>query len=137
MEHEVRVRETTAALAGAVNRGDAAHAASLYVEDARLLASAAEPIAGRGAIRSYWQAGVELGVVLRLEPLEVELAGPFAVEIGRYAFSLGGDGVGEPVDRGTYLVLHRRQADGSWRRSVDVFNPDGPAAALESGKEAT
>jgi hypothetical protein len=28
---------------------------------------------------------------------------------------------------GTYLVLHTQAADGSWRRAVEVFNPDEPA----------
>lgn len=124
MEHEARIREAAVAFAGALNRGDAAHAACLYAEDARLLAPAAGSIAGRRAIESYWQEGVALGVALELEPTELELAGPLAVEIGRYAFSLDADGSAETVDRGTYLVLHRRQPDGSWRRSVDVFNPD-------------
>jgi uncharacterized protein (TIGR02246 family) len=135
VEHESRIRESTAAFAAAVNRGDAEHAAGLYSEDARLLPPAADPIAGRLAIASYWRAGVALGVAVLLEPAELQLVGPFALEIGRYAFSLA-DRPAEPVDRGTYLVLHRRQADGSWRRSVDVFSPGGPAARPETKEEA-
>ena len=30
------------------------------------------------------------------------------------------------ADSGKYVVLHRRQRDGTWRRAVDVFNPDLP-----------
>jgi ketosteroid isomerase-like protein len=26
---------------------------------------------------------------------------------------------------GRYLLVHRREADGSWRRAVETFNPDG------------
>jgi ketosteroid isomerase-like protein len=61
----------------------------------------------------------------------VESSNGVAVETGRYVLA-GGAVV---LDRGKYLVLHRRQADGSWRRAVDVFNPDVPAAARPQPEE--
>jgi hypothetical protein len=33
------------------------------------------------------------------------------------------------VVHGSYVVLHTQADDGSWRRAVEVFNPDGPATA--------
>ena len=115
MEHE----NPSAELATAVTSGDAAGAAALYAADARLLAPAAEVIAGRSEIEAYWRAGISLGLsYLELEPVDVDLMGSLAVEIGRYTVSLE-----DRLDRGTYLVLHRRQDNGSWRRAVEVFNP--------------
>jgi hypothetical protein len=32
------------------------------------------------------------------------------------------------VDAGKYVVIHRRQPDGSWRYGVDIFNSSRPAA---------
>lgn len=51
------------------------------------------------------------------------------IEIGRYAVAAKVARNGRIVDRGTYLVLHAQAADGSWRRSVDVFNGDEPITA--------
>ena len=133
---ETEVRETSAALAEALTRGDAPGAASLYEEDAKLLAPRAKLVAGRAEVEAYWRTGITLGVSrLELETLELEPMGEVAVEIGRYAIVVSADR-GEPVvDRGKYLALHRQQADGSWRRAVDVFNPDGRTPARRTRKE--
>jgi ketosteroid isomerase-like protein len=65
---------------------------------------------------------------IELTTLELERAGSAVIEIGRYVISLLGDRTGPVADRGKYLVLHRRQHDGRWGRSVEVFNPDRPPA---------
>lgn len=117
---------TTAALARAIELGDASEVAGLYDPDATLLTAAAELIAGPVDIASYWRAGIALGVSrLDLDAVELHVADGVATEVGRYALAFG-DGAA-PVDRGKYVVLHRRQPDGSWRRGVEVFNPDAPA----------
>ena len=122
---ETEVRRATAAFADALSRGDAAGAAALYAEDAKLLAPKAELVAGRAEIEAYWRTGVALGVSrLELETIELELAGALAVELGSYAILVSAER-GEPlVDSGKYLALHKQQRDGSWRRAVDVFNPE-------------
>lgn len=122
---ETAVRRATAAFADALSRGDAAGAAALYAEDAKLLAPKAELVAGRAEIEAYWRTGIALGVSrLELETIELELAGALAIELGRYAILVSAER-GEPlVDSGKYLALYKQQRDGSWRRAVDVFNPD-------------
>jgi uncharacterized protein (TIGR02246 family) len=120
----------TATLADALARGDAAAAASLYADDGRLLTSAAELLSGRGEIEEYWRAGLAFGLSrLDLQPIELHVTGRIAIEIGRYAVALEADGVAE---RGKYLVLHRLQPDGTWRRGVDVFNPYTPRDRKEA-----
>lgn len=111
--------------------------AALYVDNARLLAPGAKLVAGRAEIEAYWQTGIPLGVSgLELEAVELESVGGVAVEIGRYALVVSPDRGNSVVDRGTLLAPHRQQADGSWRRAVDAFNPDGrsQAAAVEAEK---
>ena len=121
------VRNAAVALVDALARGDAADAAALYAEDGKLLTPAARLIEGRGQIEAYWRAGISVGLSgIELEVEEVETGPEFAVEIGRYAFTLAVEAGGPTVDRGKYVVLHRRQPDGSWRRGVEVFNPDAP-----------
>lgn len=120
----------TAILADALARGDAAAAASLYADDGRLLTSAAELLSGRGEIEAYWRAGIAFGLSrLDVQPIELRVTGRIAIEIGRYAVALQDDGVAES---GKYLVLHRLQPDGTWRRGVDVFNPHTPGDHKEA-----
>src|SRR5581483_4486018 len=120
------VRNAADAFAEALGRGSAADAAALYAVDGRLLTPAARLIEGRHQIEAYWRAGLAVGLSgVELEAVEFETGGDFAIEIGRYAFTLAIDGGGPTVDRGKYVVLHRRTTDGTWCRLVDVFNPDG------------
>jgi uncharacterized protein (TIGR02246 family) len=116
------IRHATSALADALARGDAGGAAALYTDDGKLLTPGAELLAGRSQIEEYWRAGIAMGLSsVRLDVDRLEVVGGFAVEIGRYTLALADSAV---ADSGKYVVLHGRQPDGSWRRAVDVFNPD-------------
>jgi ketosteroid isomerase-like protein len=117
--------DAAAELSDALRAGDAARAAAAYAADGKLLSPAATLVSGRSEIESYWRAGLAVGLSsLELRPLELVVLDGLAVVVGRYAIELG-----PLTDRGKYLALHRRQADGAWRRAVDVFNPDVPGAA--------
>jgi ketosteroid isomerase-like protein len=130
------VREATFALADALARGDAVAAAQLYVDDGKLLSPSAELISGRLDIEAYWRAGIAFGLAgIELDAEDLEVVDGVAIEIGRYVLAVEGDGDASVRDSGKYLVLHRRDGDGAWRRAVDVFNPDVPAAARHQTKE--
>ncbi len=128
MENEIL--EETAALVTALERGDVAAAGDIYADGARLLASSAELIQGRAEIESYWRAGIDLGLSgLAFERRVLEEIGGTVLELGRYAVSVQGKSSAPLVEHGSYLVLHAQTADGSWRRAVEVFNPDEPKPA--------
>jgi uncharacterized protein (TIGR02246 family) len=117
MGDEIRSHAFTAALA----RGDAASAASLYAADGALLTADAELLRGREEIGSYWREGIALGLRhLELDQVEVRELGDAAVELGRYVLV-----VDDASERGRYVVVHRREADGAWRRAVEVYNAEG------------
>jgi uncharacterized protein (TIGR02246 family) len=124
---ETTIAETSAAFVAALNEGDAKAACAVYADDARLLAPSAELMHGREAIEAFWRAGLEAGVAeVELETLELERHDGMAYEIGRYALWLRPLNDAAVVDRGRYVLVHERQQDGSWRRAVEMFNPDGP-----------
>jgi ketosteroid isomerase-like protein len=117
---EKGLTEAQAAFAAALVRSDAAEAAALYAVGARLLTPSSELLGGRLEIEAFWQAGLAVGLTdVELTTLELHLYDEIALEYGRYVLAAP-----EGTDRGKYVVLHRREADGVWRRAVDLFNPD-------------
>jgi uncharacterized protein (TIGR02246 family) len=108
----------------ALEKGDAAAMASVYAPDARLMPPGVPTATGRG-IQDVWQSFLDMGVTggaLRTDTLE-EL-GDTAIEVGRYEIRVGTD----VADSGKYVVVHRRQPDGSWRFGIDIWNSDRPAS---------
>jgi ketosteroid isomerase-like protein len=102
-------------------RGDIVSACAVYAEGARLVAPSAELVEGREAIERFWKAGLDSGIAaVDLDALEVERGVGLAYEIGRYTLWLGA----EAAEHGAYVLVLEREADGSWRRAVEMFNPD-------------
>jgi ketosteroid isomerase-like protein len=123
------ILDETAALATALERGDVTAAGELYTDDARLLAASAQSLHGRREIEAYWRAGIELGLSsISFETRVLEKIDGGTLELGRYVVSLE-SGSTPAVEQGAYVVLHTQTDDGSWRRAVEVFDPDGPASA--------
>jgi ketosteroid isomerase-like protein len=117
-----------AAFVAALEDRDAGAASEAYTEDATLVPPVSGLVRGRGAIQAFWQAGLDAGMLgAELESIEVGERSELAFEIGRYALRLrpAEGGGGDVVDRGTYVHVHERQPDGSWRRAVEMFSPAG------------
>jgi ketosteroid isomerase-like protein len=121
---EAATAEARTAFTAALRNGDAKAASRVYAAGAKLLAPSSATMEGREAIEAFWQTGVEAGVSeVELEVLELECRTGLAYEIGRYALHLHADG-STVVDRGKYLLVLAQQEDGTWRRAVEMFNPD-------------
>jgi ketosteroid isomerase-like protein len=121
------IRRAQDAFVAALEDGDATAASASYTPDARLLAPSAELFRGRPAIERFWRAGVDTGIAqVRLETLELVRRYGLAYEIGRYAHGLRPSDGAPIVDRGTFVRVHERQADGSWLWALEMFNPGSP-----------
>ncbi len=112
---EAFVRHVNAGNADELVRG-------FYAEDATLLPPDHPMARGYEQIRSAVQGLLDAGFRdLSLETVTVDASGDLAYRIGRYR-------LGQPTpDRGKFVEVHRRQADGSWRCVADMFSSDGPA----------
>jgi uncharacterized protein (TIGR02246 family) len=101
----------------ASNEGDAEALTGLYADDAVLLPPDHEPIQGRAAIADYWRQGTDPG--LEVSTLRIEVDGDIGYLIGRYNLPATAE---EPADSGKYVLCLRRQADGAWKLTADIWN---------------
>ncbi len=105
-----------------LEKGDAAAVASVYGAGAKLLPPGMPAVSGP-AIQQFWQGAVDSGLSGgSLATVSFEEHGDVAVEEGEYTIRAGG----EVADHGKYVVVHRRQDDGSWRFGVDIWNSSRP-----------
>ena len=93
-----------------------------YAEDATLLPPDHAMVRGHEQIRDTIRGLLDVGVGdISIETAMVDVSGDLAYRIGRYR-------LGKPApERGKFVEVHRRQADGSWRCVADIFNSDGGA----------
>ena len=116
------VEATVDRYVAASNEGDAEGLAELYAEDALLLPPDHEPIHGREAIVEFWRQGTDAG--LEVSTLRLEVDGDVAYMVGRYRLPPTED---EVADSGQYVLCLKRQADGAWKLTADIWNGSGEA----------
>lgn len=114
----------------AVANQDVAAVLGFYDDNARLLPPNSQLLEGKSAIGAFFQSMLDAGVKsLELESLDVLEAGDVTIDVGRYRLSMEPAGAGLIEDVGKYVVVFRRQPDGSHRMIIDTFNSDLPAPA--------
>ncbi len=110
------------------NKDAAALVSAFYAADAQLLPPNAPLISGTEAIRQFWQGVLDAGGAdVTLDTTLVEMSGELAYGIGQYSFTPPAASGGRTHERGKYLVVYRRQSDGSWKVGADMFSSDQPA----------
>lgn len=120
-----RIEETNAEFMAAVRSGDAAKVASLYAEDCVILPPNSERIEGLAGARALFDGMMAQGpTALALATDTVTELGDTAYEVGRYTMKVQPAGAPAMDDRGKYVVIWKRQADGAWKLAVDIWNSD-------------
>lgn len=108
--------------------GDIDSMLSLYTEDAISLPNYGPRLDGTEAMRRHFDEMEAAGMkVLTFEsaPSDVWEAGKQVVEIGTYAISLEMQGAPEPIeDKGKYMTVYVRDADGSLKIKAETWNTD-------------
>jgi ketosteroid isomerase-like protein len=109
----------------AMARSDSANAAQ-YTESAVFMPPNQPAVEGRAAIQAWFKAFPPV-TAFRLNVIEVDGHGDVAYTRGKYAMTIAAAGKRPAVsDHGKFLAVHRRQADGSWLMTDDIFNSDVP-----------
>ncbi len=122
---DVAIRQATADFAAAALANDADAMANLYTEDALFMPPNEPATVGKDAIRTRLAADTFQTFTLQVS--SVEGRGDLAYSHGTYAIRFQPGNEGEFIDdTGKWLVVHRKQADGSWLTIADMYNSDQP-----------
>jgi ketosteroid isomerase-like protein len=97
----------------------------LYVSDALVLRSNYPPIRGAAAVREFFFGALDAGLgEVEVEPLRVDVVGDFAYEAGRCKALIPSSTGKRREERGKYLWVFARQANGEWKLAADCWSSD-------------
>ena len=127
---ERKIRETDMAWSKAGAAKDLERMLAFFADGASELAPNAPIATGKEALRKVWSHYFATpGFSISWQPTRVEVSrgSDLGYSLGTYVLTTP-DPAGKPVtDRGKYVTIWKKQADGSWKVIADIFNSDLPA----------
>jgi uncharacterized protein (TIGR02246 family) len=98
---------------------------SFYSDDAVVMPPNAPRATTKEAIRAIWKDLLtDASISWKTKEVEVAQSGDIAYTSGTYEVTMT-DPTGTPVnDRGKYLEVWKKQADGTWKCVIDMWNSD-------------
>jgi uncharacterized protein (TIGR02246 family) len=107
----------------AFNAGEATGVATLYAADATVLPHTHDVVQGVDAIRDFWKSVIEAGFKNHsITLIDVHAQDNVIVEIARWQAEGPGDGGSRQSFGGSLVNVFERQADGSWKCRVHIWN---------------
>ena len=113
------LRAINEGFADALAKQDLGRVMDFYADDARLLFHGIPMVKGRADIEALWREELEEPSTVRFESGEIFEDGSLVVDVGRYE---SGSGAGK------YVVVYRREADGTLKCIVDAGLSDSAPA---------
>ena len=122
------IKAADAAYAAALNSGSVDAVVAMYTSDAQLLPPGMTMATGTDAIKQTMTGMMgPMKLTLRLTPGTVSGRGDMAYVVGAFHFSATMKDTTQaapPPEDGKYVEVLMRQADGSWKLAVDIWNPN-------------
>ena len=110
-------------------RNDAAALSATFTDDGTFLPPHAPRVDGPDNIQEFWAIVLgQPGFSIMWEPTSAHVSegGDLGYTLGPYEMTLD-DPDGNPMSLvGKYLTVWRKQADGQWKVTADIFNEDAP-----------
>lgn len=121
-----QLRKTIKEFYEAINSDNADKRAEMFTDNAILMPNNYGIIKGKQTIEKVIKSGEKMVFRIKdLERLELHLSGNIAYTVNRYYYSYHQQGK-EPVWHKTKNVhVWRKQADGTWKLHVDIWNSSG------------
>ena len=124
------VKEVEAAWNRDAATRDAEKYVSYYTDDAVLLLPNSPAITGKDHIRPVIQemmSDSNFAIAFESVKMEASRGGDQVYSAGTYSITESDRKTGKPVhDKGKYLTVYRKQADGSWKAAADMISSDLP-----------
>ena len=122
-EARLAIEAANAKFSQAFARGDAKALAAMYTSDAIAFPPDSEMIRGNEAIGVFWKATRDGGVQsATLTTDDVGRSGDIAYEVGKVSLTIRPVGNGPTTAVAKYVVVWKRQPDGSWKLHRDIWN---------------
>ena len=129
---EQALRDLDAQWSKAAEAKDVDKTVSYYAESAVVMPPNASAAMTKESIRSAWKEMLTTpgaAISWKATKVEVAKAGDLAYVSGTYEETMT-DASGKPAkDRGKYVEIFKKQADGTWKVVADIWNSDLPASA--------
>jgi ketosteroid isomerase-like protein len=129
---ETAIRAASAGWSAAAQAKDIDKSMAYYTDDAIQASQDAPVIQGKAALRDGWQKMFQFdgpGLSFTTQTVNVAKSGDLATEYGTYLLETA-DKNGKFTDqKGKYLVVWKKQADSSWKATMEMANSDAPPPA--------
>ena len=105
-----------------------------FLDDALFMAPNAPALKGKAAIREVLSHFFEIpGFSIKWQPTYVEISssGDLGYTIGTNVMTFDGPDGKPIVDNGKYTTIWKKDADGTWKVAVDMFNTNMPLPTAE------
>jgi len=125
-----KIRDLESAWVAAALAKDVEKSVSFYADDAILLNSGVPAAKGKDAIRAAWKdmlSDPNSKLVFASSRIDVSSSGDMASTTGSYTMTMTNPKTKKPVeDKGSYLTVYKKQADGNWKAIEDVASSEIP-----------
>jgi uncharacterized protein (TIGR02246 family) len=137
---EAALRNLDAEWSKAAGAKDLEKTVSYYSDDASILPPNSPVLTGKAAARTMWGGMFKapgFGGGWKATKVEVARSGDLAYVTGSYEMTET-DAGGKPMtDKGKYLEVWKKQADGNWKCIADMFSTDLPPAPPAAATKPT
>jgi uncharacterized protein (TIGR02246 family) len=123
------IEEADAKYSEAIRQSNVAGVVDVYTVDATMVPPDGEIVKGKQAIEELYKRFFQMGMKeIVFTTIEVGGSGNMAYEIGKSKVRIQPEGQAAMTDSTKYLVIWKRQADGTWKVHVDIWNVNAPPA---------
>jgi uncharacterized protein (TIGR02246 family) len=122
---EAAIRAASADWSKASQAKDLDKATSYYVDDAVFMVNNGAMVKGKDAIKMAWKSELATpgpGLTFQTTYVEVARSGDLAYEYGTYDEKTEVAKGKVKDEKGKYVVVWKKQPDGSWKAAVDIDN---------------
>jgi uncharacterized protein (TIGR02246 family) len=128
-EVESAIRATDAQWLATVKTRDAEKSASFWADNASIFPPNAAPVIGKQGIRAYVAgafASPDFSIDWKTDKVVVAASGDMAYSTGSDVFTFRTPDHKLVTEHTNGVVVWKKQADGSWKAAIDIWNADGP-----------